>query len=344
MYYSTSRVLAVLELLQTRGPMRAQDIAARLEVDPRTVRRYVLILRDRGVPVEMKRGRYGGYALPAGYRQPLTLTKEEALALSYGLLGAGQQALGLDERDTARTLKKVTRALPAATRDLIDALDGAVTFATPRLSGRAGAMGPMPTCLNTLIQAIHARRRVRIHHRAQTGKVSEREVDPYQVVHRAGRWYIVGHCHLRADLRVFRLDHIERAQESAETFTPPPVDALAAVERSIAQAPWRWPFAVLARAPLAELRRQLPPTLATLYPQGDGVLLCGFVEDLDCLAYDLARLRCPLVIVRPDELRAHLRALADHIRAIADLTELPALAPQAPADPCAARRVGATDR
>jgi predicted DNA-binding transcriptional regulator YafY len=336
MYHSTSRVLAVLDLLQTHQQMRAQDIAARLEVDPRTVRRYVLILRDRGVPVEMKRGRYGGYALPMGYRQPLTLTKEEALALSYGLLGAGQQALGLDERDSARTLKKVTRALPAATRDLIDALDGAVTFVTPRLSSCPGETGPVPACLNTLIQAIHTRRRVRIRHRAQTGTASEREVDPYQVVHRAGRWYLVGQCHLRADLRVFRLDHIERAQELAETFTPPPVDALAAVEQSIAQVPWRWPFAVLAQAPLGELRQQLPPTLATLHPQADGVLLCGFIEDLDCLAHALARLRCRLVIVRPDELRAHLRALADHIRGIADLAELPALAPQAPGDPGAA--------
>ena len=98
MYYSTSRVLAVLDLLQARGPMRAEDIGARLEVDARTVRRYVLILRDRGVPVETKRGRYGGYSLPTGYRQPLLLTKEEALAVAYGLLGPGQQALGLDER------------------------------------------------------------------------------------------------------------------------------------------------------------------------------------------------------------------------------------------------------
>lgn len=316
MYHSTSRVLAVLDLLQTHGQMRAGDIAARLEVDPRTVRRYVLILRDRGVPVAMKRGRYGGYALPAGYRQPLTLTKEEALALSYGLLGVGQQALGLDERDTARALKKVTRVLPAATRDLIEALDGTVTFAPRRLPGETV---PVPACLDMLIRAVHARRRVRILHRAHRGQVSEREVDPYQIVHRAGRWYLVGHCHLRADLRVFRLDHIKRARELAETFTPSLVDALAAVERSIAQAPWRWQFAVLAQAPLAELQQQVPPTLATLHPQPDGVLLRGFVEDLDCLAYTLARLRCPLVIVRPDLLRAHLRALADHMRSIADL-------------------------
>ncbi len=316
MYYSTSRVLAILDLLQTHGQMRGEDLAARLEVDTRTVRRYVLILRERGIPVEMKRGRYGGYTLPAGYRQPLALTKEEALALTYGLLGAGQQALGLDERAAASTLKKVTRVLPSATRDLIDALDGAVTFATPRLPGEIGAA---PECLGALIQAIHARHRVRIRYRAQTGDVTERDVDPYQVAHRAGRWYLVGHCHLRADLRVFRLDHIQRAWELAETFTPQPIDALAAVERAIAQAPWRWEFAVLAQAPLAELQRQLHPTVATLHSQADGVLLRGFADDLDWLAYTLAGLRCPLVIVRPDELRDHIRALAARLHAIANL-------------------------
>ncbi|HEX9413192.1 MAG TPA: YafY family protein [Ktedonobacterales bacterium] len=315
MYYSTSRVLAVLDLLQNHGQMRGDDLAARLEVDVRTVRRYALILRERGIPVEVKRGRYGGYSLPAGYRQPLALTKEEALALTYGLLGAGQQALGLDARAAARTLKKVTRVLPSATRDLIGALDGAVTFATPRLPGGTGGA---PECLDAVVRAIQARQRVRLRYRSQTGDVTERDVDPYQVAYRAGRWYLIGHCHLRADLRVFRLDHIQRVRALAETFTAQPVDAVAAVERSIAQAPWRWEFAVLADAPLATLRSRLPSTVATFHPQADGVLLRGFADDLDWLAWTLSGLRCPLVIVRPDELRDHVRVLADRLRTIAD--------------------------
>src|SRR5260221_4541539 len=315
MYYSTSRVLAVLDLLQNHGPMRGEDLAARLEVDVRTLRRYALILRGRGIPVEVKRGRHGGYSLPAGYRQPLALTKEEALALTYGLLGAGQQALGLDARAAARTLKKVTRVLPSATRDLIGALDGAVTFATPRLPGGTGGA---PECLDAVVRAIQARQRVRLRYRSQTGDVTERDVDPYQVAYRAGRWYLIGHCHLRADLRVFRLDHIQRVRALAEAFTAQPVDAVAAVERSIAQAPWRWEFAVLADAPPAPLRSRLPSTAATFHPQADGVLLRGFADDLDWLAWTLSGLRCPLVIVRPDELRDHVRVLADRLRTIAD--------------------------
>ncbi|HLJ81466.1 MAG TPA: WYL domain-containing protein, partial [Ktedonobacterales bacterium] len=288
---------------------------ARLEVDTRTVRRYVMILRDHGVPVAMRRGRHGGYSLPPGYRQPLALTKQEALALTYGLLGSGQQALGLDERDATRALRKVTRVLPAATRDLIGALDGAVTFATARIPCEAISA---PDCLDAIVHAIQANHQVRMRYQAQAGEVTERVVDPYQVVHRAGRWYLVGYCHLRADQRVFRLDHIQRTQELPEPFAPTVIDAVAAVERSIAMTPWQWEFEVLAEAPLAELRTRIPATVATLHPRADGVLLRGFANDLDWLAYTLAGLRCPLVIVRPDELRDHLRALAERIRDIAE--------------------------
>jgi predicted DNA-binding transcriptional regulator YafY len=154
---------------------------------------------------------------------------------------------------------------------------------------------------------------------ARTGDRSERDVDPYQVVYRAGRWYLVAYCHLRADLRVFRLDHIQHARTLDETFTPQTVDAVAAVERAIAQAPRRWEFAVLADATVETLRSRMPATTATLHPQADGTtLLRGYADDLDILACTLAGLRCPLVILRPDELRDAFRALADRLRAIAD--------------------------
>lgn len=320
MYYSTSRVLAILDLLQTHGQMRGEDIAARLEVDARTVRRYVMILRDRGIPVEMKRGRYGGYSLPAGYRQPLALTQEEALALTYGLLGGGQQALGLGDRDATRTLKKVTRVLPSATRELIGAFTGTVTFATPQ---RPADVGATPESLRGIVQAIQRRHRVHIRHRSQGGEVTERVVDPYQVVHRMGRWYLVGYCHLRADQRVFRLDHVLHTKELGETFTPAQIDAIAAVERSIAQTPWRWEFEVVVDASAEEVRRRIPATIATLHPLENGTALHGFASDLDWLAYLLAGVGAPLVIVRPQELRDHFRALAQRVQSIADQPALP---------------------
>jgi predicted DNA-binding transcriptional regulator YafY len=170
-----------------------------------------------------------------------------------------------------------------------------------------------------LVHAIQTCHRLRIVYRAQTGDRSERAVDPYQVVYRAGRWYLVGYCHLRADLRVFRLDHIQHTRALGETFAPQPVDAIAAVERAIAQTPWRWEFAVLADAPVETLRSRMPATTATLHPQADRmVLLQGYADDLDILACTLAGLRCPLVILRPEELCESIRALADRLRAIAD--------------------------
>lgn len=320
MYYSTSRVLAVLELLQAHGQMRGEDIAQRLEVDARTVRRYVMILRDRGVPVDMKRGRYGGYSLPPGYRAPLALTKEEALALTYGLLGMEPVKSGAASGDGQRALKKVTRALLPSTRELVQRIDGAVTFATPVLARDASVA---PGYLEAVVNAIQGRHRLSIHYRAGSGDVTERAVDPYQVVHRYGRWYLVGYCHLRAGQRVFRLDHMLRAAPLPDTFSPPPVDALAAVEQAIAQAPWRWEYRVVATLPLDELSRRISPTLAILHPHERGTLLHGFADDLAPLAYTLAGLGCPLAILEPPELRAAFLALADRIRAIAETPSAP---------------------
>jgi predicted DNA-binding transcriptional regulator YafY len=312
MYYSTSRALAVLELLQTHGLMRGDDIAARLEVDTRTVRRYVLILRERGVPIEMRRGRHGGYSLAPGYRAPLALTRDEALALAYGLLSVEPRARTITDGNAKRALRKVARALPAMTRDLIQGMDAAVTFATPVLEGEAIAV---PAHLETVVRGIRSRSQLGIRHRGQDGAETERTVDPYRVVHRYGRWYLVGYCHLRSDLRVFRLDHIISASALAGTFTPPPVDALAAVERSITLVPWRWEFQVIARLAPEEVGQRLAPTIAILHPHVRGTLLHGFANDLAPLANALVGLDCPIEIIEPPELRAALLELASRIRA-----------------------------
>jgi predicted DNA-binding transcriptional regulator YafY len=315
MYYSTSRALAVVELLQTYGPMRGDDIAARLEVDARTVRRYVLILRERGVPIEMRRGRHGGYSLAPGYRAPLALTKDEALALAYGLLSVEPRAPSIMDGDGKRALRKVTRALPATTRDLIQGMAGAVTFATPVIGGAALAV---PAHLETVVRAIGSRSQLGIRHRGQDGRETERAVDPYQVVHRYGCWYLVGYCHLREDLRVFRLDHIISAGALADSFTPTAVDATAVVERSIALVPWRWEFQVIAHLAPEQVSQRLAPTIAICHPHAHGTVLHGFANDLAPLAYALAGLDCPIEIIEPPQLRAAMLDLASRIRANVD--------------------------
>ncbi len=319
MYDSASRVLAVVELLQAHGQMRAEDIAGRLEVDVRTVRRYVMILRDRGIPVNMKRGRYGGYSLPPGYRAPLALTKEEALALAYGLLSGGQRSPGRAATEGERALKKVSRALPPATRDLIQRMGDAVTFATPVIPVIAEGDPVAPDALEVVVHAIQQRRRLSMRYRASNGAVTERAVDPYQVVYRYGRWYLVGYCHLRGEQRIFRLDQALSATPLPDTFSPPPsIDASAAIEQAIAKIPRRWEFRVVVDMPSDALARRIPLTVAIPHPQERGTLLHGFAEDLDWVAYTLAGLDCPLTILEPPELRARMLALADRIRAIAE--------------------------
>src|SRR5690348_7287520 len=116
MSYSTARVLALLELLEAHGRVRGDELARRLEVNERTVRRYIMTLRDRGFPIEMERGRYGGYYLPTGYKRPLALTEREALSTAWGLLRSGRHDVEFAGSDSQRALDKLSTALPKSTR------------------------------------------------------------------------------------------------------------------------------------------------------------------------------------------------------------------------------------
>jgi predicted DNA-binding transcriptional regulator YafY len=313
MYHPTGRVLAVLEMLQAHGRMRGDDLAARLEVDPRTVRRYVTILRDLGIPIEVERGRYGAYRVRAGFKlPPLLLTEGESLAVVCALLSA--QRMVQEATDAQQALDKINRMLPTNTRELVRALEDAVEFAFT-IPGQEAAVAPEH--LGTIIQAIRQRRRIRVGYVAWDGAVTERVMDPYRAVCRNGRWYLVGYCHLRAALRVLRLDHMQTVDVIPAAFLPQPVDALAEVERAIARTPWRWEYHVRLDLPLAEAQQRIPTTIATVAATEQGVIMHGFVEDLAWLASMLAGLGCSLHIIDPPELRAALSDLAEHIRQIA---------------------------
>lgn len=313
MFYSTARVLAVLELLQTHGRMRGEQLAERLEVDVRTIRRYVMILRDQNYPVEMLRGRYGGYQLRPDFKKPLTLTAQEAVVIACSLLSTRSQQRALANGDE-QVLAKLTRVLPAQTRALVQNLERAVTFAAPNTTNNE----PFVLAhLAVLVHAVHTHQQVNLHYRDGNGAETERVVDPYQVVNRYGRWYLVGYCHLRTSQRVFRLDRICAVTLLTATFDPPPIDALAVVEQAIAQTLWQWEYTVQLDLSLTEARQRIPTTIADLAEQEQGVLMHGYIEDLAWLAHLLAGLRCRLIVLNPPELRTHLLALADHIRAIA---------------------------
>ncbi len=319
MYATThpaTRILAVLELLQSHGRLSSADLTARLEVDRRTVRRYVATLQDIGIPVEAERGRYGGYRLRPGFRlPPLMFTEDEALAVVLGLLAQRQLGLGGEATATQSALAKLGRVLPLALRARLGALGETLELAP------LPARRPQPAgaTLLTLSEAAHARRRVRLRYRSARGEDTERMLDPYGLVLHAGTWYAVGWDHLRDDLRVFRVDRVLEVAAREESFTRPVgFRALNHVMRSLATAPWRWDVEVLLDAPLAAVQERVPAWLATLEETPDGVVLYARAERLDGMARFLASLTCRFVVRRPAELGAELHRLAAHIAAQAD--------------------------
>jgi predicted DNA-binding transcriptional regulator YafY len=310
MYHPTTRVLTVLELLQSRSRMSGAELAERLEVDPRTVRRYVTMLQDLGVPVESESGRYGGYRLRPGYKlPPMMFTEEEALALSLGLLVA--RRLGLSEAAPAveGALAKLDRVLPDQLRGRVQAVQGALAFTPWR-----GTSSPSdPAILLALTSAAQFTQRVHLRYRGED--VTERDVDPYGVVHHQGRWYAVGWCHLRDDVRVFRLDRIVALQPLGETFARPlDFDCAEFLLHSFATIPYGWPIEVLLELSLEEARRRIAPDTGTLEPVRGGVILRAQADPLDWMARTLVHIGCPFRVLHPPELRVAVRDLATRMR------------------------------
>jgi predicted DNA-binding transcriptional regulator YafY len=312
-------VLTVLELLQGHAWMSGPELAARLEVDVRTVRRYVAMLQELGIPVEAGRGRLGGYRLRPGFKlPPLMFTEDEALALTLSLLAARQLGLGVAAPAVEGALAKVERVLPPRLRERVRAVqetlvwDGSPPLSTP----------PSPV-VAAFSEAARDRRRLRVRYLSWRGEETDRELDIYGLVYRGGYWYAAGHCHLRSEARVFRLDRVLRVQPSEETFTrPAEFDALEHVLRSLATAPGAWEVEVLLETSLEDARAQVPRAFATLEETGDGeVLLRCRVQCLGWVAHYLAGLGCPLVVRRPEELREELRRLAAHAAGLAARTE-----------------------
>jgi predicted DNA-binding transcriptional regulator YafY len=311
-----TRVLALLELLQERGLVSGAELARRLEVDQRTVRRYAQHLVDMGIPVEGARGRYGGYRLRPGYKlPPLMLSDGEAAAVVLGLIAARQLGLTTAEPALDGALAKVLRVLPTALRDRVRALEATLGFTrtpyTPAAPATAAALA--------LAEAIRRARRVRLRYRDWRGSGSEREVDPYGIVFHAGRWYLAALDRAAGEVRVFRVDRAHAVEQlDAPAPAPPGFDAAGHVARSLARVPWRWGVEVLLDTTLAEARGRVAAHVAELEEREGGVLLRARAERLDGMAQMLAGLGWPFVVVRPPELRDAVRELAARLAADAD--------------------------
>lgn len=312
----TARVLAMLELLQAGGQRTVGDLAARLGVDERTVRRYAEHLADLGIPVEAQRGRYGGYRLLPGYKlPPLMLTDDEAVAVVLGLRAAERAGLATTgSAATASALGKVSRVLPPALRRRLESLLSTAHFTSP---ARDGAPAGADTLLD-LAWAAQARRTVVIGYTAWDGRASERRLDVYGLVFHSGRWYATGHDHGRDDVRTFRLDRVTSVRPADGTFdVPADFDASAQVVSGIAAVGWSHEVAVVLRTTVAEAQERLPRSVGRLSEHADGVLLRTRAERLDGMACLLAGLGWDFDVLAPEALRDEVLALSARLAATA---------------------------
>jgi len=309
----TTRLLALLELLQARGSLSGPELAQRLEVDERTLRRYIRALEDLGVPITAERGRHGGYSLVSGFRlPPMMFTNDEALALSLGLVAA--RGLGLAEAAPAveGLQAKLGRVMPQALQRQLQALAATVTLDLPGARDRADH-----AALAQLAAAAQAQQRIWLRYRGEQGRGSEREFDAYGLVYRAGRWYVSGWCHLRQGLRSFRLDRIEAlAPRQARFARPDGFDAAAHLKQSIVALPRALDVDVLLHAPLEKVAAELGGALGMLVPEGGHTRLHTQTDAPAWFARQLLRLPFDVEVLEPAVLRGALATRARKLLAL----------------------------
>jgi predicted DNA-binding transcriptional regulator YafY len=312
----TARLLELLELLQAQPLITGREIADRLEIDPRTVRRYVEALQNLGIPVEGQRGVGGGYRIRPGYRlPPLMLTDDEAVAVALGVQAAGRFGLSGSTEAVDGALLKIHRVLPDGLRRRVEALEATLDFTS---SARRGAPVRGETVL-LLADAIRRRRRLRTTYRAFSGDETRRELSPHGLVVHSGRWYLAAHDHLRDDLRTFRVDRMLRVRVKNETADDPPddFDAVTYVSTSLARVPWGWEVEIALELPLDEALRRVPATLAEVVDEGGTTVMRMRADSLDWVATVLAGLGCIFAIRKPEELRTSVRLLGERLAASA---------------------------
>lgn len=308
----TTRVLALLELLQTHGLMSGTALAARLEVEPRTLRRYIVVLEALGVPVLAQRGRDGGYRLMHGFKlPPMMFTNDEALALALGLVAS--RSLGLDTAAPAgaSALSKLERVMPENLRRRMRAVSDTVSLDIARASASGNA-----DVLATLSAVAHTRQRVHLGYLSPQQVPTQRDVDPYGLAYLGGKWYLVAYCHLRKDTRSFRLDRIQAVAVLPVSFGKPAgFDAMAYLTAAITSMARAHTVKVLLHTDAESARAAIFTTLGLLEPVAGGTMLHSQVDDLDWMAREMARLPCTFAVQEPAALRD---ALARHAAVLLD--------------------------
>ncbi|MEW2115695.1 YafY family protein [Streptomyces sp. NPDC005474] len=314
MLETSARLLRLLSLLQAHREWSGADLAGRLGVTPRTVRRDVDRLRELGYPVDASPGTGGGYRLGAGAElPPLLLDDDEAVAVAVGLrTAAGQGIEGIGET-SVRALAKLEQVLPDRLRRRVGALNA---FTVPMLRGSLPSAVD-PAVLSELAQLCRDTERLRFEYRAHGGAVSRRTVEPHRLVCTERRWYLVAWDVDRADWRTFRVDRITPKPPHGPRFTPrtPPADDLAAyVSKGVSTRAYASHAVVRLLAPIEEAAERISPSAGTLEPDGEeACLLRTGAASLDVMVIHVMVMGFEFEVLEPPELVDAIRVSRDRL-------------------------------
>jgi predicted DNA-binding transcriptional regulator YafY len=308
MYETSARLLRLLSLLQARREWSGRDLASRLEVDVRTVRRDVDRLRELGYTVRASAGVGGGYQFGAGASMPpLLLDDDEAVAVTVALRGTASSALRLEET-AMRVLAKIDQILPPRLRPRLSALH-AVTVSVER------AAEPVdPDVLTTVAVACRDNEQLRFRYRDRGGQATARVVEPLRLAHTGRRWYLVAWDTVRADWRTFRMDRIQPGLATGKRFRPrepPEGDVAAYVLKSISYAPYRFQARLALAGSAATLAERIPPWIGVLEAVDERHCVLSTAGDsVEILVAHMVMAGVDFELIEPSELAPRVREIA----------------------------------
>jgi predicted DNA-binding transcriptional regulator YafY len=305
----TARALLAFELVQTNPGITADRLADKLGVSERAARRYVGILREAGIPIESVRGPYGGYRVGRGLRlPPLMFSGVEALGLVMAVLDGHHDASD-PTGPVGSALGKIVRALPESVAAQAEAVRRTTAPAPDR-----GAARPDPGTTATLVQACSDHRQVRATYRSEAGSEWAVEVDPWAVVVRHGRWYLLCWSHHAGAIRTYRVDRVREVEVLEDMFDPPAdLDPVAMLEEHLGVG-WEYDVEVVIEAPLDVVSRCVTRAMGRLEALDDEMTrLVGSTSNPWWYAEQLARLPAPFRIVRGPEVQETTRVLGQRL-------------------------------
>jgi predicted DNA-binding transcriptional regulator YafY len=315
MLETSARLLRLLSLLQTPREWTGAELAERLDVDVRTVRRDVDKLRALGYPVQAARG-VAGYRLGAGTRlPPLLLDDDEAVAVAVGMRTAASGGVAGIEEASLRALTKLETVLPSRLRHRVDGLR-AVTVTIP-----PGAAAVDPDVLMAVAAAARAHEQLRFDYRGQDGGETLRRTEPHRLVHGGRRWYLLAWDLDRGDWRTFRVDRLRPRIPTGPRFVPRelPADLPGHVGRGISTRAYRYRARFTLHVPIEVAADRIAPTVGTLDAIDErSCTLHAGSNSLDELALYVGLFGFPFDVHEPPELVAHVRELAERLAAATD--------------------------